>query len=130
MSAWWRRCALETIHVSLGRCADAVRPSEAVAQSPDLTETSRGNYTYALCKSEVDWKVLSCNLTIIGIRDGISLQAATSKTKKNWCLRPGVKNKQVIDVAVSFMERHPEMRDYPTAVSVNAALRRAWPCSN
>jgi len=86
-----------------------------------------GNDLLQVCKSVPDDPdaVDGCDTYIIGATDALDLVA---QHLTNICRPQHHAIQQLRDIAVSWLEEHPEERHRPAAKLIALALAEAWPC--
>ena len=114
---WWGRLCAGAVIV-------AAMAAPAGAQQGQGFES--GNRLYGDCTAK-DANQMLCLGYIAGIAD-----AATGGNRVNGftvCSPSDVSLKQVRDVAVQYLTKHPELRNFGAAGVVARALSEAYPCS-
>jgi hypothetical protein len=87
-----------------------------------------GNDLYASCKSSDVFDRTLCYGFVSGVVSGVQADRAIAAKPQAWCSREGVTNRQIIDIAVKFMEDDPSIRDQDAAAIVMFAMVGAFPC--
>lgn len=84
-----------------------------------------GNYMLGACLDEsVGFSAGVCSGRIDGLRTGLQFN-----DKKFFCRPPKATNKQAIDIYVTYLKVHPELRHLDWALLAIVAQQNAWPCS-
>jgi hypothetical protein len=84
-----------------------------------------GNALLANCQSTGGMPLADCNGFITGVADVISNQLVVDV---NACIPEGATRRQVIDVAVDWIDRYPATRHLAAYKLVALALHEAFPC--
>lgn len=70
----------------------------------------------------------ACAGYVSGVADGMIAGAAMQSKSTSFCRRPGVSWGQQRRVVLAYIKAHPENSDMPTALLVDLALTKAFPC--
>ena len=83
-----------------------------------------GNELYRLCQ-ETGQSVWLCTGYVVGAADA---DIVLLGGKGLLCVRPTVTPQQLKDIVIAYLTRHPETRDSPASLLVDAALIIAFTC--
>lgn len=87
----------------------------------------RGNDFLGICEHPKDVQTdLACTYYVFGVADGIAY--TQSSDKQVYCLDPHATMAQERNIAIRFMQTHPERTHIATAALISDALRDAFPC--
>jgi hypothetical protein len=88
-----------------------------------------GSRLWGVCSADAA-RWLMCDSYIMGIADAMTDAQESGQSVAGWraCLPEGVTQDQTRDIAVLFLEAHPELRPYSAASLVAEALAEAFPC--
>jgi len=102
--------------------------------------TGTANATSLKTDMWVDWcsskngteKKAACTAYALGLFDGLILWYANSEDPIKICVPPGEKSlnvnmKQVVDIGLEYIRRHPDSNSRPIAVVLRAAIAEAFP---
>jgi hypothetical protein len=71
----------------------------------------------------------ACAGYVSGVADGMIAGAAMQNKSTSFCRRPGVSWGQQRRVVLAYIKAHPDNSDMPTALLVDLALTKAFPCA-
>jgi hypothetical protein len=124
MSSSRVRVNLLALFITAAACLTA--PSLAHAQK---TEAFSGNRWYGECNSKAGTgDETRCIGYVIGLDQGLNMQALLTDSKKLFCTPQEVTYGQKIDVFVKYMADHPEQRHEDAAALYVVAMGTAFPC--
>ena len=101
--------------------------------APASAEWKDGNVLLDHCSKEKDDPVYyinesACLMYILGVYDGLEMDNAIHKTKKYYCVPENVQARQIREIVVAYLKKHPENRQWPAAGLITIALKEAFPC--
>lgn len=103
--------------------------ASAVLAQPDLTS---GNYWGRTCRSADATDQISCAAFVLGAINGVEAGEALQKMaggKRLWCIPPGVTAEQHKDIALRYLDQHPEHRHWSFALIVVLSGMDFFPCA-
>lgn len=110
-----------------GLLAISVALSSAYAM-PAKANFISGNILFQKCSSAPNSQEKAfCLAFIVGVSDAHET-VFDALEKKPFCLPSGATGRQVMDVAIQYLEQHPESRHYTASSTVGLALIKAFPC--
>ena len=95
-------------------------------QGPKLTFDT-GNDFLGVCEHPKDAETLNaCTYYVFGVADGIAFTQPSGKPI--YCLNPLATMAQERNIAIRFMQAHPERTHTASTALISDALRDAFPC--
>lgn len=95
--------------------------------SPALTFALSGEELYGYCA------VNACGGYFIGAFDGLRIAGAVGDARQQKasmiCAPAAIDDEQIVQVALDYIERHPEARYLSAANLALRAWREQWPCA-
>lgn len=92
----------------------------------DGDDPSRGNFWYSHCANEQPFE---CAALIMGLANGISGYQNYMKTQALYCLPKNNTYRQLTDVFLGYLKRHPEERHLNVSMLFMASMVEAFPCN-
>ena len=111
--------------------ATAAAIALAVAQpstAADPTSLATGNELLLTCSADATPSFWSCSSYIDGVHMTVLMFDYYAVSPKPYCLAPGVTKGQMIDIIVTYLRAHPEVRHRPSPGLITMAFRGAFPC--
>lgn len=93
-----------------------------------MLSAMNANTLYEYCKSSDTARNLTCVSYILGASDSYASLTQAGAAPARVCMPEGSTRVQLRDVAVKYMEAHPEYRHFSAASQVILALMDAFPC--
>ena len=100
--------------------------SLGAARAEDIQTFTVGTKLFSQCRSSLEAEKLFCLGYIEGVVD--AFESIRWEQGSSPCTPVGVNAGQLKDVALLYLERHPEDRHHTGASLVVAAIRKAWDC--
>ena len=107
-----------------------VAPNEVCADVIVANRFESGNDLFDFCNQSPNFFYGMCAGYIVGVADAMMGSQAAGGSMAGWnaCFPQNVSNTQVRDIALKFLNAHPEIRHANAAPLVARALSEAFPC--
>lgn len=104
--------------------------SLSLLPSVAAADPTSGNFWHEACSAkEGSGLRLSCASYIVGISNGMALQASFAQTEKVTCIPDKVTYGQQTEIFTNYLRNHPESRHEPASYLYAMAMLEAFPCS-